>query len=66
MGLRRSIVATASTMVLLVLGVAGIVAAGGVAAQEPTTVGCDERPGLVEWDGDAGTSAWSRSGQLGG
>ena len=58
MGLRRSIVAPASTMVLLVLGVAGIVAAGAP-AQEPTTVGCDERPGLVEWDGDAGTSAWS-------
>ena len=57
MRISRLAFVSAAASSLAALSLAGI--AGGVAAQETSDVGCEERPGLIEWDGDAGTQAWS-------
>ena len=42
---------------LAVLAMAGI--GSSAAAQDASAASCEERPGLVTWDGDAGTAAWA-------
>ncbi len=35
------------------------VSAGAVLGQQEPSIGCEERPGRIDWDGEAGTSSWN-------